>query len=412
MNSNCNSCNQSNLIIEQTINMVNAVVGDDVEYCIKVINNGNTLINGITIIDNLDCNLNFVKGSVCLDNSNCTVNILKGINIGFLRPNEFKIVTFKATIISMPKNGYINNFAVAKYFYDESGCNQFKIMDKRSNIICLKVDIAELEVSKFSSKETVSLGDTVSYEIDIRNIGTLEAIGVLFMDKLPKEVTLIPHTFMVNGQVINYIDDDIKIYVGDLCRGESVKIEYSVEINSSNCKGLICNKAYAMFNFNLCNHSFGEKISYCSEKSTSKIKLGMSTFKQLCINRDLCVSPCKPGIKEINNIQTDIIIDDYYDIATPKIISSEGQILTGNKLIIRGFFNEILEYISDDSMESICIDIYKIPFSTFIILPEDYVLGSNLAIETVVEDVSLDKINCRSFFMNITFLINAKILCC
>ena len=55
--------------------------------------------------------------------------------------------------------------------------------------------------------------------------------------------------------------------------------------------------------------------------------------------------------------------------------SREGQILTGWKLIIEGVLDHKIEYVADLPEQSVHSAHFRVPFSTFIILPEDFVEG-------------------------------------
>lgn len=406
------SSKEDGLIIEKSVNTENAIIGDVLVFGIRVINTGSSVISGITVIDNLESNLKFINGSVLVDGKCSTLNILKGVNLGCLKPNDSRIIYFKAEIVSMPSSCYINNFALVKYCLDTTGTNKFKVLDKKSNTVTVKVDVAELEVIKMADKEKASVGEAVNYQVIIKNIGTVQALGVLFIDQLPKEMYLIANSFSVNGCGINYCDNDIRLYVGDIDPGECIRINYTIIVEASNCKRILLNSAYAYFSYNLENSSFGEKKSICSNKSSTRLGIDLSTFKQITINENLSISPFKPAIHEINELDVELIIDDYYEVKTPKGISSDGQILTGNKLIIKGSIQVVLQYIAEDEDEKICIEIYKIPFSTFIILPENYEVGSNITIETIIEDVEYKIIDCFSIYTNITFVINGNIHFC
>lgn len=406
------SCNNDNLIIEKTVSDDNVVIGDTLEFSIKVINDTGMTVSGITIIDNLECNLEFIKGTVTINNSCSTANILQGVNLACLKSGDIAFISFKAKVISMPITGYIYNFAIIKYFCDVCNCNKLQVFNKRSNVVCIKIDNADLEVVKTCDKKTASLGDIIEYTVFIKNVGTLEAIGLLFLDRLPKEVSLIPCSFKVNGETINYEDQEIKIYVGDLLPEECLKINYKVKINSSNCKSILSNNASVKYNYNLFNCSFGEKITECTPSSVSEVELSISTFKQTTINQTLDIPLFKPSVEEINNVDIEVQIEDYYEIKTPEIISSEGQILTGHKLIVTGVLKELIEYISEGCQDEICIETYRIPFSTFVVLPKDYVCGTNLSINASIEDIYYKKIDCRNIFISIALLINGKILYC
>lgn len=404
---------ENNITIEKSVDKENVIVGDCIKYNVTVINEGDILINNVTIIDMLDSALEFKSGSIILgDLPLPDENILSGVDIGCLAPGQIKILTFRARVICRPSVGYIENSAVAKFYYDVNQNRCLRIMDKTSNIVCIKVDVADLQIIKNADKDKVSIGEYIEYEVEVTNVGTLQARNILFSDKIPKEVSLVEDTFEVDGRVVNNIGQDIDVYIGSLYPGESIRVSYVVKVNSSNCSGLLVNKASAKFNYNLYKDSFGEKLSSCSDYGVSEVRIGISTFKQLSIDDTLCIPDVKPDIEEINDMNVEGEIIECHVISTPSVISNEGQTLSGYKLIVRGVLREIIEYTADTAEQSVHSAHYSLPFSSFIVLPENYVPGSKLDVAVEVEDIYYKKIDPRCFFKNITILINVKIMSC
>ena len=94
------------------------------------------------------------------------------------------------------------------------------------------------------------------------------------------------------------------------------------------------------------------------------------------------------------------------------LVSQEGQRLTGFKLVITGYLNIVVKYTALDMEQSVHSAHYKIPFSTFIVMPDEYSVGSKLDVEGIVEDIYYKAHDERCFFTNTTVLINVKILDC
>ncbi|MEG2354357.1 MAG: DUF3794 domain-containing protein, partial [Clostridium sp.] len=101
----------------------------------------------------------------------------------------------------------------------------------------------------------------------------------------------------------------------------------------------------------------------------------------------------------------------FHMIKTPVIRSNEGQILTGYKLIVHGVINEVIEYTADEAEQSVHSAHYSIPFTTFIVLPENYSSG-NVEVHPVVEDIYFKQVDSRTVFANATILIKVAICCC
>ena len=72
----------------------------------------------------------------------------------------------------------------------------------------------------------------------------------------------------------------------------------------------------------------------------------------------------------------------------------------------------MIEYTALEATQSVHSAHYSIPFSTFVVLPEDYIVGSKLDVEGMVEDIYYNSTDIRNFFQNTTAMINVKILMC
>ena len=169
--------------------------------------------------------------------------------------------------------------------------------------------------------------------------------------------------------------------------------------------------------FKLKNSSINLKINdnikdiVTSEKNKSSLKETKEShhiYKQLSKNKIFKIPIKKPDIEEIINIIVDAKIADTKVIKGIKGKSIEGQILTGYKLIVEGTLSENIEYISCWKKQSIHSVNFKMPFSSYIILPECYKKGDFIKVEAEIEDVSFRVIDNRTVFNNIIFLLIAK----
>lgn len=95
-------------------------------------------------------------------------------------------------------------------------------------------------------------------------------------------------------------------------------------------------------------------------------------------------------------------------IKTPKAQSHEGQVLKEYKAIIHGNLHQKLEYIADEPSQSVHAAHFITPFSTYIVLEEDYVMGTPLHITPTIEDVYYKLLDKRHIFKNVTLYLEAK----
>lgn len=387
-----------------------AVVGQKIIYTIHAANNDQIPFTDVVVYDVLDPSLKFEEGSIKVDGLPFKeANIFSGVVIGMLRPGETRIITFEAQVINRV-NCEANNQAVAEFYYHPPGETLVETQVS-SNIYEVKLYIADIQVRKRADKEEVNIGEELTYEVEIENTGDLVAKGVRFIDEISPETRLIEGSVKIEDQVVNGVQLDKGIVVGKICPGNRIKLTYKVKIVHTNRKGLIVNHANATFRYELpCEGTgilVGEPVSV-----TTYTKINISTFKQFSIESYLCIPEVKPCMEALNSVTGSMSIKGCHVIETPQVVSVENQILTGYKLIIHGVLNVVIEYTALEPTQSVHSAHYDVPFSTFVILPPDYKMGSKLDISGTVEDIYYQGLDIRYFFMNATTLVNVKILSC
>jgi len=130
-------------------------------------------------------------------------------------------------------------------------------------------------------------------------------------------------------------------------------------------------------------------------------------FKQFTVEENLTIPCAKPDIEQIVRVMAEVIIKSTKVISTPEGTSVEGQILTGWKVIIEGYVNQKIEYVADEPTQSVHAAHFKIPFSTFIVLPHGFDPGNVVTIIPYIEDIYAQQLDKRHIFKNITLLLHA-----
>ena len=131
-------------------------------------------------------------------------------------------------------------------------------------------------------------------------------------------------------------------------------------------------------------------------------------FKQFNVEENLCLPCQKPDIEQIVKVMAEVVIKSTRVIKTPKAISLEGQKLTGWKLIIEGEVKQKIEYVADEPEQSVHAAHFNVPFSTFIVLPEHFKIGTPIDVTGYIEDIFVQQLNKRCMFKNITILLDAE----
>ena len=156
----------------------------------------------------------------------------------------------------------------------------------------------------------------------------------------------------------------------------------------------------------------------CStEKLDSMLIRTDKTWTQLFIPEVLCVPCQKPDIEELMSVTARVEIISQRVIKTPmgegaSIINQEDTILTGKKLIIEGVLRQKVIYTADVPEQSVHSAHFDVPFSAFIVIPQDIPVTTKFLIEPCIEDVYISSCSKRQIFKNVTLFIKATALLC
>lgn len=151
----------------------------------------------------------------------------------------------------------------------------------------------------------------------------------------------------------------------------------------------------------------GDSISYTGI-STCQLD-SISYFKQLNVDYKLCLHNEKPDIDQIVKVWIETTIIDNEVIKTPIGTSSEGQALTGFKLLVCGDISLKIEYLSCDSTQSVHTANTVVPFCGYIVMPKNSNTNALIKSNIFVEDIISTKLDPRCIYNNITIMLIANI---
>lgn len=134
-----------------------------------------------------------------------------------------------------------------------------------------------------------------------------------------------------------------------------------------------------------------------------------TSFKQATIDVNLCVPEEKPDIEQVVKVVIKKKVVKYKIVKTPKGTSAEGQIVTGNKLLVMGDIILKINYVADEETQSMHSFHVTIPFCEYVVLPVGFKGLSIVAPEIYIEDLYVKQQNSRCLFGNVTLLTVADL---
>jgi uncharacterized repeat protein (TIGR01451 family) len=190
----------ADLFITKTVSKDTILVGSSVEYRIRIRNTGNMFLNGVTVTDTIPgdlSNISVSKGTLTghiLSYSRDTLSAGMQDTIG---------ITASVPSVLRPYRVVVNNvFAKA---------NETSIRSARANFVTQVVPAPSMSLSKTVSKDSVLLGDTLSYSIHFRNTGNSDLTHFAVIDTLPSQLLNIrtSSNALVNGSIVRYAHDTL-----------------------------------------------------------------------------------------------------------------------------------------------------------------------------------------------------------
>ncbi|WP_297519927.1 DUF11 domain-containing protein [uncultured Clostridium sp.] len=398
----------ANLKLENLVSSEWTVIDDVVEYKIIASNIGDIKLEEIIIYEEFRGGIGFIKGTLKINNIPFKEgNILSGVEIGDLEIGETKIIVFEVEILS-DDTRIVESHAIGNAKFKLPIEFIIRWCKSKSEVVETYVNKASLYISKEADLKEAGLSDTITYKVTLLNDGTLGADSIIFKDNLDNSTKFIEGSFKVNNEVIHSVDIENGVKINGLDPIEILIIEYKVEVIDTNCTGIIENRGNVKFQYMLQNGECGKK-DFEYTQVINAIKSRISSFKQVSLESKLELPKCKPDIESVNEVRGEAIIKGCHIIETGKGISQEGQKITGYKLIVSGFINIILNYTANEEEQGVHAANYKIYFTEFVVLSENFVAGSKVAVNGLVEDVYYNLCEDRSVFVNATVLLDVKI---
>lgn len=404
-----------NTIIIATIDTVKnvdktiAVVGDVLTYTITVTNTGSVDMN-INILDVVPVGTIFIPGSFTVDGTPIPgAAPSMGVDIGTIVPGQIVTATFNVTVDFRPEPPEVVNFAQVKFEYIPDPSKPPRSKTEDTNEVITSIETAKIEIVKSADKDFVIKNNVITYSIVLTNTGTIPINNIEFKDEIPKGTIYVENSFMIDGVVIPGANPEIGVNLGTLNQGESFAVGFSIRFECVPCPPIIRNIASATFKYQL--DPSGPVKTKTDESNIVETELSSPNFKQISVDETLTVPDVKPDIEDIVNVIVDVSIISTKVIRTIKSTSYENQILTGYKLIVSGVLEQKIEYIADEPKQTVHATEFVVPFSTFIVLPENFKMGSNVEVKCEIEDVYSQKLDKRTIFKNVTLRLIAEVTC-
>ncbi|HDR8318243.1 TPA: DUF11 domain-containing protein, partial [Bacillus cereus] len=237
-----------NIISTKTTDLTFADVGNTITFTLNLPNTGNVTATDVTVIDTLDSNLTFVPNSFTVNGQTIlNADLSTGVNIGSINGGTAAIVTFQATVTTLPINNPISNSALTTYRYIVDSDQSPITTSNQSNTTTTQINSAILTAQKSTNVFTVDIGQDIVYSVTIINSGNVSATNVIFTDLIPDGTYFEPNSFTLNGTTIPNADIITGVPIGDIAPNESAIVAFHISADEIPPINPISNQASVSF---------------------------------------------------------------------------------------------------------------------------------------------------------------------
>ena len=236
--------------VTKTADKETANVGDKLTYTVKVGNGDGAVyeIENAKMVDTISTEFDFVDGSVQVDGKSYPYSYDNAsrklsVQIGNLKPNTARTVTFAVTVGKSAYGKTVHNTAVL------SGDN-IKDTEGKDNGVTVGDGKAKPQIDKAANKSSARVGDKIAYTLTVKNddTATVPVENGVITDVLPAGLTFEYGSVTLNGKNTNdYTYDEntrlLTVNVGTIEPDAKQIIGFTATVNESAYNTIIQNLA-------------------------------------------------------------------------------------------------------------------------------------------------------------------------
>lgn len=227
-----------------------AVAGDSILYTVTVANAGTASAASVVLSDSLPAGLTFIPGSVTVAGvSRPTLDITAGVPLGSVNLSSSIVVTYRALIGQDASILQLVNSANAAFTFQSVAGGPTITGVIPSNSSTLPVYSPNLSIVKSGSTTNATVGDTVTYTLQVNNGGNVAA-NVTLTDNIPSGSSYVAGSFRLNGNVIAGANPATGVNLGSLAAGSANTVTFQVLVTNLPTPPTLVDQATASYSFN------------------------------------------------------------------------------------------------------------------------------------------------------------------
>ncbi|KEK22244.1 hypothetical protein BAGA_20345 [Bacillus gaemokensis] len=242
--------NRAVLSLQKVVDLQIATINDVLTYTTSITNTGNVTANNVVFVDSIPEGTTFIAGSVTVNGiAQPGANPANSINIGSVGASQTIVVRFQVRITSSPLTNPIPNRSSATFNFTITPGGQPISGQATSNTVSTQVNVADIRVRKAVNAANATVGDILTYSIEIQNISNVNATNVFFQDTIPSGAVLIANSVTVDGVSQPGADPGVGFSIPDISPSSTRIVMFQVQITSVPSGGTVANSGRVSADF-------------------------------------------------------------------------------------------------------------------------------------------------------------------
>ncbi|MHA7966635.1 DUF7507 domain-containing protein [Paenibacillus sp. CAU 1782] len=241
--------NAPQINVAKSANVSGVVTGDSILYTVTVSNTGTASAASVVLSDALPQGSTFVAGSVTVAGAaRPTADITTGVALGSLAFGSSITVTYRANVTSVPSPQQLVNTANAAFTFQSVAGGPVITGVIPSNGVTTTVYSPILSIAKSANVANATVGNTVTYRLDISNTGNIGATTTI-ADNVPAGSSFVAGSFTVNGVAVPGANPVAGVPIGTVAAGGTSVVTFQVLVNSLPSPPQLVDQATAAYTF-------------------------------------------------------------------------------------------------------------------------------------------------------------------
>lgn len=241
------------LAITKVASKASLQVGETVTYTIQIENTGTELAQNLFFQDKIDTSSSFVQGSVIINNAPYeTYNPVAGFSLPNLPVGDIIEITFQTKLDRLPPSGKVSNRSAITFGYVFNQYGYLREKTIPSNTTTLTVLFINVIGNRCNNNNYPNIGDTVTYTINLTNVGTMEAMDFAIQEPAIPGATFVEGSVKINGTSAPTLNPFTGFTLTNPIAPKATStVEYKMLINSLDPNSLVENIANVPFKYQI-----------------------------------------------------------------------------------------------------------------------------------------------------------------